>query len=135
MSSYSDGLLPVCLGEKEGYIDINNNLIIPFNFLRADPFKNGYAVVYVNYGDKFLSIINKKGEILSNNLPISLYEWRENGIIKGYAPDGFYFMNIKGEIIQPRTERWRATRGVTRHRGRSAPRQRVSISLRRREIA
>ncbi len=43
--SFSDGLAMVAKGEKCGYINKNNELIIPFEYDAATPFEDGEAKV------------------------------------------------------------------------------------------
>lgn len=43
--SFSEGLAMVCRGEKCGYINKNNEVVIPFEFDAATPFENGEAKV------------------------------------------------------------------------------------------
>lgn len=64
VSSFSDGLAAVKLG-KYGYINRMNEIIIPFQFFNAYPFKNGVAVVNEKQGYK-LSLINSSGVRISS---------------------------------------------------------------------
>ena len=43
--SFSEGLAMVCRGEKCGYINKNNEVIIPFEYDAGTPFENGEAKI------------------------------------------------------------------------------------------
>ncbi len=65
----NEGLYAVLKGDKWGYINQKNEIIIPFIYDAAFDFKNGKAIVgrghiYHNSSDMTYGIINKKGELL-----------------------------------------------------------------------
>ena len=59
-SDFSEGLAPVRMRDKSGYIDQTGNLVIPAQYNRAFPFSEGLAVVEI--GDKY-GYIDKTGNI------------------------------------------------------------------------
>jgi len=73
---FNEGLIPVAkkintigkFGEYEvdkfGFVDINNDLIIPFKFDRAEPFSDSLAVVVKNGGKRKYGFIDMKGKIV-----------------------------------------------------------------------
>lgn len=74
VSSFSDGLAAVKLG-KYGYINRMNEIIIPFQFYNAGPFRNGVAEVNEKQGYKS-SLINSSGiRISSYYKGIGQYEY------------------------------------------------------------
>jgi hypothetical protein len=61
--SFSEGLAPVALTDKWGYIDKTGKTIIPFAYEMAEPFKNGVARVALN--GRFIEI-DRTGQCLKN---------------------------------------------------------------------
>jgi len=61
VSNFTEGLAAVCKGEKWGYIDLNNQMVIDFQFDYARSFNHGRAIV--QQGDRY-GVINKKGEFV-----------------------------------------------------------------------
>lgn len=65
---FSNGRLPVSTTidgcKKFGFIDINGNLVIPFDFTYAEAFVNNYAVVRYDYKD---AVIDAEGRIFYVN--------------------------------------------------------------------
>lgn len=62
-SSFSEGLAPVCIGDKWGYIDKKGKIVINPQYDWSEPFKNGLA--FVRMGDPKTGkygVINKSGE-------------------------------------------------------------------------
>ena len=53
----------VLAGGKWGFIDVDGNIVIPFTYEHAKPFKNGKSEILL---DKQSHIINTKGEIISH---------------------------------------------------------------------
>ncbi len=60
---FYNGLIAARKNGKFGYLDLNGNEVIPFNFDRASNFNNGLATVKIN-GQYFK--INEKGEFLKH---------------------------------------------------------------------
>ena len=72
VSAGRDGLIPVLLDNKWGYIDVKGKIAIPFKFEYASSFSDEKAQVEIN-GEK--KIINTKGEFIE--------EEKENYILDG----------------------------------------------------
>lgn len=94
------GLTPAQEGGKEGYVDPNGTLVIPYQFDLAGEFSEGLAVVCV--GGKF-GYVNESGEMV---IPpqFTLAERFSNGMAAVQLDDGYYgFINREGEmVIAPR---------------------------------
>ena len=95
ISVFNEGLINVKKSEKWGYIDINNNKIIPFAFDKAYPFHEGRACVMKNghYG-----WIDKSGKII---IPYE-YETRDSfkgGYICAKKGGIYYLLDLSGRII------------------------------------
>lgn len=99
-------LLPfVDSSEKCGYIDINGNIAIPFQYGAAYPFSEGYAVVYLN--NRFL-VIDK-----NDNIAFMLNDGEagymfQNGLILTYEykdrKTTYRYRDTKGDIVYMWTE-------------------------------
>jgi hypothetical protein len=63
VNDFSEGLAAVKWGDKWGYIDYRDTVVIPNKFSFASPFVNGLAFVYDKENSKF-GYINKTGEFL-----------------------------------------------------------------------
>ena len=61
---FSDGLAPVCMGEKWGYIDKNGTVVITPAFYWADEFSDGMAVVTTREGGSGWSYIDTAGTLV-----------------------------------------------------------------------
>jgi hypothetical protein len=62
-SPFSEGLAPVVLTDKWGYIDKTGKTIVPFEYEMAEPFKNGVA--RVSYNGRWIEI-DRSGQCLKN---------------------------------------------------------------------
>jgi hypothetical protein len=62
-STYREGLFNVSLNDKWGYVDVNNNVIIPFQYGTATNFYQDSALVFLNEKEFF---IDKKGRCIKN---------------------------------------------------------------------
>lgn len=81
LGDYCDGLIMAEQNDKCGYIDINNNVVIPFIYNRGDDFSEGLALVLktTGYANTRFGVqpvkkggyINKKGEVV---IPFSFAE-------------------------------------------------------------
>ncbi len=61
-SQFSEGLAPVSVGEKFGYIDMTGTMVIEPQFDIANPFSEGLAAVV---GDNYLwGFIDKTGTVV-----------------------------------------------------------------------
>lgn len=123
LGRYADGLIKAEKNGKYGYIDIDNNIVIPFIYEDAEDFSEGFALVHIDAGYnggmynafhvKKSGFINKKGEVV---IPFKFADQRLNyhgGIFNdglaamGVAKNNIYatkfgYINTKGEfIIQP----------------------------------
>ena len=106
MGSFRDGLICVSKNGYYGYINIKNEIVIPFIYDYAYDFSDDYAFVRRKYTHimDVNSIINKKGEVVATNLPGTYRPEFVNGLCKMYNPNGepgFYYINIKGERVDP----------------------------------
>ena len=71
--SFNEGLAPVCLNGKWGYINKNSDIVINFIYGDAEPFENGIAKVFV----------------LKPEYQIEKGLWLEDNINRGYTPNQF----------------------------------------------
>lgn len=87
-------------GDKRGYIDSFNNVVIPFMYTYAHPFVNGYAAVGIDgIGGKF-GVINDKNEVI---VPFE-YDFLEpvtNGNFRATKNKLNGVINLNNEIIIP----------------------------------
>jgi hypothetical protein len=61
VKEFSEGMAPVCAGEKWGYVNVHGDLTIPCTFDAAEGFSEGLAVVRV--GDKY-GYVSKSGTVV-----------------------------------------------------------------------
>jgi hypothetical protein len=59
--TFSEGLAPVSKGNKWGYIDQSEKVVINFEFEKAEPFSEGLAEVWI--GNKY-GYIDKTGKYI-----------------------------------------------------------------------
>lgn len=99
---YSNNLIGVSLNKKAGFVNLKNEIIIPFMYDEALPFNDNVSSVKLNnrYG-----VINDKNELI---IPISLYDGHfvfRNGISKftKYTNNKrkYGFINNLGKIVIP----------------------------------
>lgn len=112
VNDFSEGLASVSKNKKEGFIDKEGKVVIPFIYKRCGIFSEGLAYAGDKKGNYF---INKKGEI-KIRLPkgFSLFEGSAFDCLyptfyKGtcniiVGDDYSYFINTKGEKVQPKSE-------------------------------
>ncbi len=70
--TYSEGLAPVSLNGKWGYIDHSSNIVIPFEYGDAFPFKDGKAKVF-KLKEEFNKTIGIWKEIPSNEIKLKQF--------------------------------------------------------------
>ena len=70
---FNEGLVPVCLNGKWGYINKKSDVVIDFIFGSAEPFENGIAKVFV----------------LKPEYQLEKGLWLDGNVIDGYTPDKF----------------------------------------------
>lgn len=75
-SSNDEGLQIYNQEGEVGYKDLNGNIVIPAQFIRASKFQDGMAVVqtgyegsFENFRDGIFSLINEKGEVIKQLVP------------------------------------------------------------------
>jgi hypothetical protein len=61
--TYSEGLFNVSMNGKWGYVDVNNAIVIPFQYESATTFFQDSALVYINETEFY---IDKKGRCIKN---------------------------------------------------------------------
>lgn len=98
----SDGLIRIKKNGLYGFIDAEQNLIIPCEYESASKFENGIAVVKKNGKAGF---INKQNEQLFKSGLTSTLNFRE-GLAPAAVSDRWGLLNIDGEfVIEPDYER------------------------------
>lgn len=85
---YSEGLAPVLMNGKYGYVDINNQLVIEPKFLGASDFNQGLAVVYFEESDhdEGIAYIDQKGNVVKTFLDIL----KENSVKEDIIMKDYY---------------------------------------------
>ena len=81
---FQEGLAPVCIGDKWGFVDNNGELVVKPKFKSVSGFNNGTATCYLeheSYGN--YEIIDRKGTIIEKG-----YERQESDDSHGY--DNWY---------------------------------------------
>jgi hypothetical protein len=71
--TYSEGLAPVSLNGKWGFIDHSSNIVIPFQYGDAFPFKNGKAKVF-KLKEEFKKSVGVWKEIPSNEAKVDRFK-------------------------------------------------------------
>ncbi len=94
---YSNGLAPVRSKGKWGFIDSDEQLLIPFIFDWVNPFREGLAAIEL---DGKWGYVNKKGIVIVS----AAYEWADNfykgrAIVQKDGKEGA--INTQGKIIIP----------------------------------
>ena len=104
LSGYNEGLFAFKTAEGCGYIDINENMIIPPMYAYTDEFIGGRAVVYSKDKENTLFYINKKGEQISKDIEGSSHYIWPNGVMMVYPESGGEgtFVDFNGEPILPK---------------------------------
>ncbi|NOQ72822.1 MAG: hypothetical protein GQ574_12500 [Crocinitomix sp.] len=104
---YSEGLGAVSIGRKRGYVNLKGEMIIVPQFLDAEPFSNGYAVVSVPYvkeekRSKHFGLIDRNGQFVIAPVHFKLGKASEGKIAFIEQKKGkrlFGFLNLKGEVV------------------------------------
>jgi len=90
-SGFSEGLAAVKKGDKWGYIDVSNKVVIDFQFDYARSFKHGRAIVLK--GD-FYGVINKEGEFVIPPHYYDLIAYELEGRQHYISRDSTFFQGI-----------------------------------------
>jgi len=61
VKAFSEGLAPVALHKKFGYVDASGRIVIPLQFAYAEPFRDGLALVYTTFG---MNLLGREGRDL-----------------------------------------------------------------------
>jgi len=96
MQGFSDGMIPVLVGKKWGYLNTNGELAIGLKYEKAQKFDNGFAVVRKN-GDFF--VINKSGEEFVVNGAIDVKSFTEGLAPYKVADKTFGFVGTDGKVV------------------------------------
>jgi len=93
---FSEGLSPIEIGGKFGFVNTKGELVIKPQYLSVGYFKNGLAWVRVSSGK--IGFINKIGEMKIEPKFIAASEFGgEMARVK--TSNGWTYININGEII------------------------------------
>lgn len=124
LGDYVEGVLYACKNGKYGYINPNNEEVIPFDFADAQDFSEGFAMVGVMKGYHYFSVggnlpkirygfIDKSGKFVINPIFADQSLNRGSGFKDGLAvmgverddnvyPDRYGYIDIAGEwVIKP----------------------------------
>lgn len=95
--NFTEGLAPLAnYMHKYGYIDTNRNLVIPYQFTHAEPFRNGKARVYF---DSLTVVINSQGQYIE---PFTRIAFPCIGSVHySYAREKFGLINALGRDVIP----------------------------------
>jgi hypothetical protein len=87
-------------GNQGGYLNSKGEIVLPFQNSYEYNFTNGAAAVF--YQNKW-QIINKKGDVISDDLKYSAFEYPEGlGLVQEPFWEGKYgFINLAGEVEIP----------------------------------
>jgi hypothetical protein len=100
---FEEGLAPVKMGEKWGYINEQGATVISFKYDYANIFTDGYALVGTStgtWGKYKYGLINKAGVLVVPMKYDGLGDVEE-GLISVVVGDKMGFMNIKGVMVIP----------------------------------
>lgn len=91
IDTYAQGLIPVSKDGKLGYVDLNNQVVIPFEYYDALPFfENGRAFVYINTEGE-----DKPDGFMIDRTGKKLISFNSGGIIMGhFYEDGIFSLCI-----------------------------------------
>lgn len=100
VDEFSEGLVPIEVNEKWGYVNPTGDMVIAPNFDRADSFEDGLAIIKM--GQKF-GMIDKDGNYIVEPKEITNCSTRfENGYLRVKTYDGWGVINKSGEwVIKP----------------------------------
>lgn len=101
LSKYSEGLFAFKINNDCGYIDINGNAVIDNAYEMTDIFINGEALVVLKETPDIMVFINKKGEVISKNMPYCTYDRDSNGMTMIYPEMQGYYVDSYGKQILP----------------------------------
>lgn len=90
-SGFSEGLAAVEKGGRWGYIDVNNNVVIDFQFDYANSFKSGRAVVATG---ELYGVINKEAEFVIPPCYYDLMPYELEGDRYYISRDSTFFQGI-----------------------------------------
>lgn len=98
---YSDGLFRAYVNDKYGFLDIDMNIVIPFDYDDASKFGDGLAAVYVNAGEKSrYGYINKNNEMVIPEIYDVAYRFN-NGLAVVEKDDKMAIINTRNEVVFP----------------------------------
>jgi len=101
VGSFNEGLAPVYIGTKLGYIDTTGREVIPLIYeddFRSDKFANGLALVKLN---NLYGLADRAGKLVVP-CEYSFIDDFSEGLAAAYKPRGkMGFINTKGEAVVP----------------------------------
>ena len=98
-SGFGEGLAPVRIGEKYGYIDRTGRLLIKSRFDLAFPFVDGLAVVRIG---EWHSFIDRSGKVvIRGSRNIDVQDSFSEGLARFLNGTKFGFIDRKGKIVVP----------------------------------
>lgn len=102
VGTFREGLCPVKKDGLYGYIDLNENVVIDFQFEKAESFSNGYAEVYlparkIRENDLYVSYNAGWGIIDRSGAIIIIPEWEHLDITDTGASDGKVVVIVKNK--------------------------------------
>ena len=104
---FSEDLWAVKKGELWGYVDSADNVVLDFQYIIADPFRNGVATVVISHDEgKVGTFIDQKGQYLvpphfGKGLTRYIYD-DKNMLLSFRSPEGKYgFLDISGNVKIP----------------------------------
>jgi len=102
-ATFAEGLAPICINGKHGFINTNGDVVILPQFIVAESFTEGLAVVYIN-GQA--GCINRNGEIVIEPRFRNIYGFEKGCALAEMQNRQLCFIDKAGTIIYKLNMNW-----------------------------